>query len=91
MRNYLATCVGTSDCPFSGTVDDAMDDIRALLDSLDASPIAASDGRQLGSGAMFYAIILPLYNEGNWFYLTQLFTDVEERGGGLRLLARRQL
>ena len=26
---------------------------------------------------MFYAIILPLYNEGNWIYLSQLFTDVK--------------
>jgi pimeloyl-ACP methyl ester carboxylesterase len=76
LRNYLATCLDGSDCPFSGTVDQAMEDIRTLLDTLDANPIAASDGRRLGSGAMFYAIILPLYNEGNWIYLTQLFTDV---------------
>ena len=77
MRAYLAECVGASDCPFRGTVDDAMTDIRAILDSLDASPLTSSDGRQLGSSAMFTAIILPLYNQGNWPYLSQLFTDVK--------------
>lgn len=76
LRNYLASCLAGSDCPFSGTVDQAMADIRDLLDSLDADPIPASDGRRLGSGAMFYAIILPLYNQSNWIYLTQLFSDV---------------
>jgi pimeloyl-ACP methyl ester carboxylesterase len=76
MRAYLAECVGASDCPFQGSVDDAMTDIRGILDSLDATPLTNSDGRQLGSSAMFTAIILPLYNKGNWPYLTQLFTDV---------------
>jgi pimeloyl-ACP methyl ester carboxylesterase len=77
MRAYLEQCLGGSDCPFRGSVDDAMDDIRAILDSLDASPLANPDGRELGSGAMFTAIILPLYNQGNWQYLTQLFDDVK--------------
>jgi pimeloyl-ACP methyl ester carboxylesterase len=78
MRAYLAECLPSSDCPFDGTVDDAMNDIRALLDSLDASPLTNTDGRQLGSAAMFTAIILPLYNQGNWPYLTQLFADVKQ-------------
>ena len=82
LRNFLDSCLGTSDCPFDGSaddgsIDDAMGDIRSLLDTLDASPLTASDGRQLGSSTMFYAIILPLYNEGNWIYLSQLFTDVK--------------
>lgn len=76
MRAYLADCTTSSTCPFTGTVDAAMLEIRALLDSLDASPIRASDGRQLGGGAMFTAIILPLYSAANWPYLGDLFTSV---------------
>ncbi len=76
LRAFLADCATAEDCPFDRTVDESMLEIRALLDSLDASPLTNEDGRQLGSGAMFTAIILPLYNEGNWQYLRQLFALV---------------
>ncbi len=73
---FLEDCLTASDCPFSGSVDDALLEIRALLDTLDASPLAADDGRQLGSATMFRAIILPLYNLSTWGFLRQLFDDV---------------
>ena len=76
LRAYLADCVTATECPFRGSVDGAMRDIRALFDSLDASPLRASDGRQLGSGAMFNALIYPLYSATTWPYLTDLFADV---------------
>lgn len=76
LRAFLEDCLTASDCPFRGTVDEAMLEVRALLDTLDASPLASTDGRQLGSSAMFTAIILPLYNQANWVYLRQLFAGV---------------
>ncbi|CAN5243399.1 alpha/beta hydrolase [soil metagenome] len=79
LRAFLADCAQQADCPFRGSVDDSMREIRALLDSLDASPLTnADDGRKLGSSAMFTAIILPLYNAENWMYLRQLFTLVKQ-------------
>lgn len=79
-RAYLADCIGRDDCPFTGTVDEAEAQTAELLDRLTATPIPAPDGRQLGSSAMFYAIILPLYNQSNWPYLDQLFADVAQGG-----------
>ena len=80
LRAYLADCLTGSDCPFTGSgstgVAAAMKQIRALLESLDMSPLRAKDGRQLGSATLFSAIILPLYSRSNWQYLSQLFTDV---------------
>lgn len=76
LKAFLVDCKTASDCPFTGTTDEALAQIRAFLDSLDASPIANSDGRQLGSATMFTAIILPLYSKDNWKYLRQLFTKV---------------
>ena len=79
LKAFLLDCADQKDCPFSGTVDQDLLDIRALLDSLDASPLRnAEDGRELGSSAMFTAIILPLYNADNWVYLRQLFTLVKQ-------------
>lgn len=76
LKAFLADCATASDCPFRGSEAESLTSIRALLDSLDASPLANADGRQLGSGAMFTAIILPLYSADNWPYLRQLFTTV---------------
>lgn len=76
MRAFIADCMTGSRCPFSGSLDEAMLDVRALLDSLNDSPLRAGDGRQLGGAAMFTAIIVPLYSADNWTYLTELFTSV---------------
>ncbi|MGN6272677.1 MAG: alpha/beta hydrolase [Protaetiibacter sp.] len=73
---YLDDCLTRKGCPFTGTADAARARIATLLHDLDAHPLAGDDGRQLGSGTMFSAIILPLYNEGNWSYLDDLFTEV---------------
>ncbi len=76
LRAYLVDCLTTKGCPFSGTVESATAQIGALLDNLDVNPIRAKDGRQLGSGTMFTAIILPLYSRDNWPALGDLFTTV---------------
>ncbi|MGO4103519.1 alpha/beta hydrolase [Leifsonia sp. YAF41] len=76
LRAYLKDCLAGEDCPFDGTVDDAMGTIHALLESVDASPITASDGRQLGSSTLFTAIIFPLYQAGAWPVLSDMFTSV---------------
>jgi pimeloyl-ACP methyl ester carboxylesterase len=73
---YLDDCLGRDDCPFTGSVDTARERIATLLHDLDAHPLTGDDGRQLGSSTMFSAIILPLYNEDNWTYLDDLFTEV---------------
>jgi pimeloyl-ACP methyl ester carboxylesterase len=73
LRAFLEACPSLDGCPFRGSVDQSMTTIRALLDSLDASPIRNADGRELGANTMFTAIILPLYNEGNWPTLASVF------------------
>lgn len=77
MRAYIADCLTGADCPFSGSVDAGMAEMRAIFDRLDASPLRAEDGRMLGSDAMFTAVILPLYSADTWEYLSTLITDVK--------------
>ena len=76
LRAYLADCMTGTECPFRGSVDESMTEIRAMFEGLDVSPLRASDGRLLGSGAMFNALILPLYSQSTWSYLTELFVEV---------------
>ncbi|MEB0002767.1 alpha/beta hydrolase [Cryobacterium sp. 10I1] len=76
LRSYLADCLAGSKCPFNGTVDQAMTTISALLDSVDRSPIAASDGRMLGANTLLTAIIYPLYQASAWPNLSEMLSSV---------------
>ncbi len=78
LRAYLADCLQRNDCPFRGSVDEAMSVIGGLLDRVDANPLTGSDGRTLAAGTMLTAIITPLYSQSNWGYLDQLFTTVDQ-------------
>lgn len=76
LRAYLADCLPGPECPFRGSVDNAMDTVGALLASVDVSPIAATDGRKLGANALLTAIIYPLYQATAWTYLSDMFESV---------------
>lgn len=76
LRAYLADCLAGPECPFSGSVDAAADEVARLLASVEASPLQGSDGRQLGADALVTAIIYPLYSPESWTYLSDMFESV---------------
>uniref|UniRef100_UPI002812460C alpha/beta hydrolase n=1 Tax=Microbacterium sp. TaxID=51671 RepID=UPI002812460C len=80
LRTYMQSCLdgATQDgggCPFSGTLDQAMGDLAALLASVDRSPLPAPDGRELGADSLTTAIVAALYAPENWAYLTDALTS----------------
>ncbi len=85
LRAYMADCLTRSDCPVSGGVDEAMLQWRAMIDAVEAQPLAGSDGRRLSSGTLITAIITPLYSKQNWPYLDQLYTSVTEGDADIAL------
>jgi pimeloyl-ACP methyl ester carboxylesterase len=76
LRKFIEGCPKLKGCPFHGSVDKSMKRVRTLLNSLDASPLRNKDGRELGSEAMFTAILTPLYNVDDWYLLVNLFNTV---------------
>ncbi|MBL3700021.1 alpha/beta hydrolase [Leucobacter luti] len=76
LRAYTTDCLQRRGCPLTGSVDDAMGQISALLDRVDASPLTGSDGRTVGVNVALTAIITPLYSESMWGYLDDLFTSL---------------
>ena len=85
LRAYMADCLQQDDCPFRGSVDEAMADLGTLLASVDRSPLPASDGRELGSDSLMMAIVAALYSEDSWPYLTVALTDVLEGNADVAL------
>lgn len=70
LRAYMADCLTDRECPFRGTVDDAMRDLGTLLASVDQRPLAAADGRMLDASALMTGIVAALYAVDSWPYLT---------------------
>ncbi|MDZ8276941.1 alpha/beta hydrolase [Microbacterium aquimaris] len=75
LRAYMADCLDGQDCPFRGSVDDAMADLGALLAAVDADPLQAGDGRELGADSLMTGIIAALYSQDSWPFLTQALAD----------------
>lgn len=75
LRAYMAACLGGSDCPFQGSVDEAMADLGTLLAGVDRSPLPAADGRMLGADTLMTGIVAALYSEESWPYLTIALSD----------------
>jgi pimeloyl-ACP methyl ester carboxylesterase len=76
LRAYMADCLEGSECPFRGSVDDAMADLGALLASVDRDPLPAADGRELGADSLMTAIVAALYSEESWPYLSMALDSV---------------
>ncbi len=75
LRAYMQDCLDSGQCPFNGSVDEAMADLGALLASVDASPLENGDGRMLGADSLMTGIIAALYSEESWSYLTQALDE----------------
>ena len=76
LRAYMQSCLDSGDCPFNGTVDEAMADLGALLAAADRSPFENGDGREMGADSLMTGIISALYSQESWTYLTQGLAEV---------------
>ena len=76
LRAYLDDCLSGDECPFDGTVDDAMDEVGRLLASVDASPLRGTDGRSLGATPSSSRSSTPLYSPQSWQYLGEMLESV---------------
>ena len=75
LRAYMKSCLDSGECPFNGTVDEAMADLGALLASVDRTPLKNGDGRLLGADSLMTGIIAALYSQDSWGYLTQALDE----------------
>lgn len=75
LRAYMKSCLDSGECPFNGTVDESMADLGALLASVDRTPLKNGDGRLLGADSLMTGIIVALYSQDSWGYLTQALDE----------------
>ncbi|GAP56871.1 putative hydrolase Mb2248c [Arthrobacter sp. Hiyo6] len=71
IRAYVEKCQKDSGCPLKGSVDAGIQQIREVIQTVDANPQRAQDGRLVTGSTFVSGLILPLYNNDNWPLLTQ--------------------
>ncbi|MFM1983691.1 MAG: hypothetical protein RL723_126 [Actinomycetota bacterium] len=86
LGNYLRDCLGSPDCPFSGSVAKSQQRIIALLKSLELKAIPTDTDRELTIWAAITGMIMPLYSSSWWPALNQGFEEAFN-GDGTTLLA----
>lgn len=87
LRSFVEDCLTQEDCPLSGTVDDGVGQVQALIGSLDAAPLPTGDpDRPLGQGLGLFAILGPLYQYDLWPALRQGLAGALAGDGAVLLL-----
>ncbi|WP_019181624.1 alpha/beta hydrolase [Microbacterium yannicii] len=76
LRAYMADCLQDDECPFRGSVDEALADVATLFETVDRDPLPNADGRMLGADSLLNAIVSAMYAEQLWPFLTTAFTEV---------------
>lgn len=85
-KNFISDCVATADCPFAGSTSAAVAEVKALLKSVEARPVQTDTGRELTIWGLITGMIMPLYSEEYWPYLSQAFTELKSGDGSTFML-----
>jgi pimeloyl-ACP methyl ester carboxylesterase len=82
---YLTDCLANTGCPFSGSVDQALQQVANFFGSLETSALPTQSNRELSLSAGITGVIAALYSQFSWPFLTQAF-DEALGGDGSTLL-----
>jgi len=76
LKAYMADCQSQKGCPFTGSVQHGLQQVRGILDGIDARHLVGSDGRAVDSATVGTGISYTLYSQQSWPDLTQMFKDL---------------
>ena len=74
---HLEWCLD-DECPFTGSLDAALEDARELMAGVDGRHLVASDGRELDSATVGTAVAQDLYSDSLWPSLTGVFAGLQQ-------------
>ncbi|GAA4971884.1 alpha/beta hydrolase [Kineococcus glutinatus] len=83
---YVADCLQQRGCPLRGTTEQGVQQVRDLLERIDAAPLDTGTARPLTQSLAQLGVAYPLYASSLWPQLTEALAQALE-GGGAKLLA----
>jgi len=85
-RAYMQFCLDESGCPFTGSLDAALGQARALIESADSTDLVNADGRELDSATVATGVAANLYSQGYWPDMTDMFVALKNDDPSLAFL-----
>ena len=82
LRAYVTDCLAGPNCPLTGSVDDGLAQVRAILDEAFINPIPTTGNRVLTQTLAFFGMAVTLYDEASWPFLSQGIDEVLTSGTG---------
>jgi pimeloyl-ACP methyl ester carboxylesterase len=86
LKNFLADCLDSQDCPFHGSPARAQERIKKLLSDIEKKPLKSESGREVTVWTALTGIVMPLYGKDWWPTLSQAFAEALH-GDGTTLLS----
>lgn len=86
LNAYLEDCLSQNFCPFEGDVESARQKITNFLVARESKPLPTFDDRELALQAAISGIIVTLYSQESWQYLSQAFEEAFAGNGSTFLL-----
>ena len=77
-RAYVADCLTAADCPFTGSLDAALAQAKALFQKAGTEGLTIDDGRRLSLGVLGTAISYPLYDRDSWSSLSSMIAGLQK-------------
>ena len=82
LDNYLKDCVdNNTDCPFQGSYYSAKAEVRQFLLDMEDKNLPTSMKRKLTISSATTGLIMALYSDTYWQYLSQAFTEAKSGDG----------
>ncbi len=79
---FLEACEQYRDCPFTGSVEQDLQTIKSFFRELETNPLPTAADRPLTIWAAVTGLIMPLYSESYWPYLSTAFDLALNEGQG---------
>lgn len=82
LTNYLNDCINKdAECPFQGNLWTAKQEVTKFLKKMEKTTLPTEDGRKLTITSSVTGLIMALYSDTYWIYLSQAFKEAFEGNG----------
>ncbi len=83
---YVEDCQAGQDCPLRGSVDEGKQQIADLVARAERKPLDAGGGNVVNGTLAFNGIVVTLYDDASWPYLTMALAEALQSNTGSTLL-----
>ncbi len=80
LTNFIVWCQAQSDCPLTGDVEQARQQIAAIATTARDETYASDGNTPVDGNLMVYGIVVTLYDQESWIYLKEALAEVIDEG-----------